>query len=567
MKERIRPILLNPDETIEGAMRSMEEGKSVGAPAGIAIVSAADSNTVAGVVTDGDIRRALVGGVDLSEPVRSIMSEDPLCISDASSPTEMLGNLHDELDRRNESENKYHHILIVDGAGAPLDIATPFELWKRSEVRINTASVLGLGYVGLTLALTLADNGISVYGIETDDRKRAALESGTPHFFERGLEPLLQEHLDDKFHVRGQIDDVRSDIFIMCVNTPTTADGEFDSNAVEQAAEDIGRNIEVHDLVLVRSTVVVGTCRHTIVPIIEDTSGLVAGRDFYLAYAPERTVAGRALKELKTLPQVIGGINSRSVDYASQVFQTFSKNTIPVSSIEAAEMTKLLNNCYRDLIFSFANETAKLSERWNLDAHEVIEAANEGYSRNQIPKPSPGVGGPCLVKDPHLLIASGNAVGYQPHLPRASRSINEGMIDLVVQKAAEFVDDSEAKLFLMGMAYKGQPETSDVRNSPSMEIHRKLIEDFDDVQVYDPVVPTEQLERQGAIVVEAPEQGFDGASCVLVLTNHPSFTSLDINSLCKRMAHPGLLFDPWALYSEEETKSQTHTVYDRFNPH
>lgn len=547
-------------------MTCIEEGKSKGAPPGIAVVTERESDKALGVVTDGDIRRALISDKSLEDSVGDIMSEDPFRIRDATGATEMLKQVHSELDARGESENKYQHILIVDEDDSVLDVVTPFELWKRSEIRINTATVQGLGYVGLTLALTLADNGITVHGVEKDPNKLEALASGTPHFYEQGLESLLQEHLGDDFHVSDSINGSESDIFIMCVNTPVTEDGEFDSTYIRQAAAEVGQNLAVHDLVVVRSTVLVGTCRETLVPILEEESGLVAGQDFFVAYAPERTVAGNALEELKTLPQVIGGINKRSVDYASQVFQMFSKNTIPVSSLETAEMVKLLNNCYRDVIFSFANETAQMCDHWDLDTHEVIQAANQGYSRNQIPKPSPGVGGPCLTKDPYLMVASGDKRGYKPKLPTASRNINQSMTDLVSQNVRDFCGElsgDSPTLFLMGMAYKGEPETSDIRNSPSMDIYRELSAEYDDIRVYDPVVEDDQLAEIGASVVERPADGFDGADGVLVLTNHGSFSNLDIYSLSETMANPGLLFDPWSLFNKEEVAS--HVWYDRFS--
>lgn len=569
MKDRIAPIVLDSSDSIYKAMESIEQGIDAGAPAGIVIVTEPGTEKIAGVVTDGDIRGALVSGKKIEDPIRDIMSTDPFRVQDSSGPTEMLNQVHRELDRRELSENKFHHIVVVDDEDQVLDVVTPFELWKRSEVRINTATVQGLGFVGLTLALTLAERGVVVQGVEKNPEKRQMLKNGKPHFHERGLESLLQNHIGQNFHVSDSIDDVGSDIFIMCVNTPTSDEGDFDSTYVEEAAREIGQNLTVHDLVVIRSTVVVGTSRDTILPIIEEESGLRGGEDFFFAYAPERTVAGNALKELKSLPQVIGGINQRSVDYASQVFQLFSKNTIPVSSLEAAEMVKLLNNCYRDVIFSFANETATLCEYWGLDAHEIIIAANRGYDRNQIPKPSPGVGGPCLTKDPYLLINSGKSVGYTPLLPNASRKINEGMTDVVIRKIDKFcqekLEQSKPQISLMGIAFKGQPETSDIRNSPSVSIFEALTEKYEQVKVYDPVVPDEDIIKLGAEITNTPDTAFENANCVLVLTNHISFSNLDVTKVARTMADPGLLFDPWSLYNREEVDIVSHVYYDRFS--
>jgi len=568
MKDRIKPIVLEPSDTIEHAMAAMEDGKAAGAPAGIVIVVTPGTDRIEGVVTDGDVRRALVGGLGLETPVMEIMSADPLVVSDSSSAAEMLRQLHQELNRREDPENKYHHIVVVDEDQMVLDVVTPFELWKRSEVRINTAAVVGLGFVGLTFALTLADAGVNIQGIEKDPEVRESLRNGDPHFHERGLEPMLDEHVGDTMSIHADASEADSDIYVLCVNTPLDDDDNIDTSALQGAAREVGENLSVHDLVIVRSTVVTGTCRDVVVPALEAASDLVAGQDFFVAYAPERTVAGNALNELKSLPQVIGGINRSSADYASQLFQMFSKTTVPVSSLEAAETVKLLNNSYRDLRFAFANETAKLCDEWGLDAHEVIHAANEGYDRNQIPSPSPGVGGACLTKDPYFLDLSGERRGYDPVLPTASREVNETMIDFVAEKVGRFVDDrvdGGAKVFVMGMAFKGEPETSDTRHSPSVEVCELLAELVDELVVYDPVVDREQLERPDWAVAESPDEGFDDADCVMIMTNHRSFERLNVHELANGMSDPSLLFDPWGVLHSEEVASLSNVTYDRFS--
>jgi len=568
MKDRIAPIVLEPSDSIEHAMTAMEDGKVTGAPAGIVIVVAPGTDKIRGVVTDGDIRRAIVDGLGLETAISEIMSADPLVISDSSSAAAMLRELHAELNRREDPENKYHHIVVVDEDRSILDVVTPFELWKRSEVRINTAAVVGLGFVGLTFALTLADAGVSIQGIEKDPEVRKNLRNGVPHFHERGLEPMLDEHVGDTLTIHDDVSAVDSDIYVLCVNTPLDDEQDIDTSALQAAAREVGENLSVHDLVIVRSTVVTGTCREVVVPTLEAASDLVAGQDFFVAYAPERTIAGNALNELKSLPQVIGGINKSSADYASQLFQMFSKTTVPVSSLEAAETVKLLNNSYRDLRFAFANETAMICNEWGLDTHEVIHAANEGYDRNQIPSPSPGVGGACLTKDPYFLGLSGEYRGYDPVLPAASREVNEAMIDYVARKVRRFVDervDGPTKVFVMGMAFKGEPETSDMRHSPSVEVCELLSEFVDELVVYDPVIDGERLARPGRTVVDSPDEGFEDADCVLILTNHRSFERLNVHDLANEMGDPSLLFDPWAVLYSEEITSLSKVTYDRFS--
>jgi nucleotide sugar dehydrogenase len=301
----------------------------------------------------------------------------------------------------------------------------------------------------------------------------------------------------------------------------------------------------------------IGTCRNFVIPILENKSGLIAGRDFFVAFAPERTIEGRALEELRTLPQIIGGFNKQSIDYTSQLFQLFTPNIISVSSLEAAETVKLLNNTFRDVIFAFANEASQICDGFDLSTREIIRAANEGYPRDKIPYPSPGVGGACLVKDPYIFAESARRAKHKSEISVLARKINTRMIDFVYDKVDSFCFKSKknpksAKIFIMGMAFKGDPETSDIRDSTSVYVLNKLQGRYKNIYIYDPVVNRHELERLGARVVSGPKAGFKEADCVLVLNNHASYKDLNIYTLAKSMAKPGFLFDGWGIYSKEK---------------
>ena len=170
------------------------------------------------------------------------------------------------------------------------------------------------------------------------------------------------------------------------------------------------------------------------------------------------------------------------------------------------------------------------------------------------------------MKDPHIFTQSARTKGYEPHLPLAARRINESMIEFVVSHVDDFVELSRknpvsAKLFLMGMAFKGIPETSDIRFSTSVDILRQLQKRYPRIAIYDPIAQRSDLETLGAVVVSAPEKGFQEADAVLVLTNHPSFTDLDIFALAATMNRPGLLFDPWGAYTEEQLSELEGIAY------
>jgi nucleotide sugar dehydrogenase len=567
MNPRIQKILISGDSTIRGAMRRMEELKlgNPDAPSGIVVI--VDRNKkLKGVVTDGDIRRAILKGLNMETPVSKIMTKNPLALRSNDNSSEMLVELSREIKKRNASESKYSKIIIVNEKSEVVDIVTPFELWKKSEVRTKDVAVIGLGYVGLTLALTLNEFGIKVSGIDTDIKTVAKLSKGAPHFYERGLEDLLKKHIGRNLFVKNSLSQKESDVYIICVGTPVDKYKKIIISDLKSAASSVGRVLKSHDLVVLRSTVPIGTCRNLVVPILEKESGLRAGKDFFISFAPERTIEGRALEELKTLPQVIGGYNKQSVDYATQLFQLFSSTIVPVSSLEVAESVKLLNNTFRDVAFSFSNEAAQALDGFSINAREVIRAANEGYPRDKIPYPSPGVGGLCLTKDPYIFIDSAKKVKRKLRLPLASRSINMSMADFVLSKVKIFCatngkSSKTAKIFVIGIAFKGDPETSDIRNSPSIDILNKLKEQYENIFIYDPVAKREDLSMLGVTVLSKAAAGFKNADCVLFLNNHLSYRDLPIYTLSKSMAKPGFLFDGWGIYSKEELSSVGSLVY------
>jgi len=569
MNNRIKPILLGAKDSIKEAMCKMEEGKrlSNNTPWGIAIV-VNEKNQLTGVVTDGDIRRAILQGLDISrDSVSVIMTKDPLKVRGPMPEKDMLVAMYQEIRKRNFSENKYHHIVVIGEDNTVEDVVTPFELWRRSEVRAKNVAIIGLGYVGLTLALSFNELGVKVVGVDANSEIIKKLNKGKSHFYERGLDVLLKKHIHKNFSVKEELSQDESDVYIICVGTAVDNNNKMMLSYLKDATRSIGRVLRAHDLVLLRSTVAVGTCRDIVIPILEKESSLKAGKDFFLAFTPERTVEGRALEELRTLPQIIGGYNKRSLDYASQLFQPLTNTIVTMSSLEAAETVKLLNNTFRDLTFAFANEVSQICGSFNLSTIEIIRAANEGYPRDKIPYPSPGVGGSCLVKDPYILAGSARKVGYRAQLPQISRSINKSMIDFVYNRVHNFCvnnkkDPSSAKIFIVGMAFKGDPETSDIRDSTSVDIMKKFQQLYKNIFIYDPVAKVDELKKLGVEVVSSPKSGFKGADCVLVLNNHPSYRDLNIYALAKSMAKPSLLFDGWGIYTKEEISTLPFVRYE-----
>lgn len=425
--------------------------------------------------------------------------------------------------------------------------------------------VVGMGYVGLTLALTLSDTGFGVVGIDKREKVVKNLRQGKTHFYEKGLEQILRRELGKGFKFLTFLEKSISSIYIVAVGTPVEENKKPRFDDLKEATQSLGRVLKKGDLVILRSTVPPGTMRNVVLPILESFSSLKGGEDFYLAFAPERTIEGAALTELRTLPQVIGGINKKSSLYAANIFEKITSKIIIVNNLESAEMVKIINNLYRDVNFAFANEIALVCDKFNIDAVEVINAANFGYSRSNISAPSPGVGGYCLTKDTYILKEAAIEKGYSPQLINCARRINEQMPNYVVAQIEKFFKKHNknfetAKIFLMGFSFKGRPDTSDIRFSPTIDVLNKIKSKIPNIYGYDPVVEKETVEHLG-VVYSSAEDGFRDADCVVVMNNHPSFESLDVLRYLETTNRPSFFIDTWRLHAPEKILKVKHVDY------
>tara|TARA_B100001750_G_scaffold235320_1_gene237695 strand:- start:766 stop:1833 length:1068 start_codon:yes stop_codon:yes gene_type:complete len=341
---------------------------------------------------------------------------------------------------------------------------------------------------------------------------------------------------------------------MVCVSTPInnqTHQPILDN--LESVTKEIGKNIKKDEMVILRSTVPIGITRNFVLPLLEKESGLKCGDDFHLVFAPERTLQGNALEELRTLPQIIGGINTKSTDLASNLFNEITKKIVRVSSLEAAEVIKLFDNTYRDTTIAVGNLFGKICDSINLDSREVIKAANNGYERNKILFPGAGVGGGCLVKDPYLLLASLDP-SIDLTLISSTREINDSMIndtknliETSFEKAGKKIEES--KILILGFAFKGFPATDDIRFSPTLPIVDFLKNNNAKLLGYDPNVKEESIEKLG---VSSVSNMFDeNIDCVIIMNNNPKFKNIDFNQFKRNSSKPLLVIDGWYMYNPD----------------
>jgi nucleotide sugar dehydrogenase len=276
-----------------------------------------------------------------------------------------------------------------------------------------------------------------------------------------------------------------------------------------------------------------------------------AGLPYDLAFCPERTIEGKALQELASLPQVVGGLTPAATARAAAFFQRLTQETVPVSSIEGAEMVKLINNTYRDLTFAFANEMAAAAEAAGISATEVLKAANHKYPRGNIPLPGP-VGGPCLEKDPYILAEAFAGFGFTPEISLTGRRFNETMPERIIDTLLRLAGgaDRVRKIAVLGLAFKGDPPTSDLRGSLAIPLVEQLRKAFLQASVigYDPLVDPVEAAWKDIVTAETMEEAVDAADIVVIQNNHPMFRRLDPEATFSRMNPGGVVYDLWGMH-------------------
>lgn len=564
----INKIFCNKKSTLIEVLEIFEKANSFQLPSGICLV-VNEFGEIDGIITDGDLRRALLSGISINEPVGKVMQKDPIVFSEKLSISEILEKIPGELVKRKRRSNRFlGKIILIDENRKPTRILNYHELWEQKVAIHRHLVVVGLGYVGLTMAVVMADAGFQVTGVDVDSDKIDQLNNGSSYIHEIGLEELLKKQINKNLHVTTEIPN-DGDVYIISVGTPVISDKFGHKRPIMDflvdACNKIGKNLERGNLVVLRSTVPVGTCRNFVKKQLEVVSGLSCGIDFHLSFAPERTAEGKALKELRSLPQIIGGFNRDSVEATAAIFRDLTPIIVKVDSLEAAEMAKLINNSFRDYVFAFSNQMAKVASSFNIDIVDVIKAANEGYPRDPVPLPSPGVGGPCLTKDPHIFATVAENSNLSNDIFLNGRKINESMHDLVFDSVAKELIKIDkqidtVKILVCGLAFKGNPETGDIRNSSGVEIATLFLRKNKNVFGYDPVALHSEIKEYGITPVTL-EEGFRNADVILFLNNHKSFEKFNLNELIKITNINPIIYDGWHIFRADDIISIKPSVY------
>lgn len=388
--------------------------------------------------------------------------------------------------------------------------------------------VLGLGYIGLPTAATLASKGFVVCGVDKKKEIIDSLRIGKTHIEEPFLEELVMKTIDDKYLIPKE-EPEEADAFIIAVPTPKTEDNKCELKYVIEALKTIVPYLRKGNIIILESTVTPGTTEEIVKTIIEE-SGLIVGRDIYLAHCPERVLPGKILHEIVNNNRIIGGFTEECANRASTIYQSFVKGQIYLTDLKTAEMVKLVENIFRDVNIAFANELLKVCDELGLDVLKVIELANR-HPRVNILQPGPGVGGHCLAIDPYYIISK---VPGRAKLISTARDINCSMPGYIVSKVEKLLAGIEnPKAAVLGITYK--ENIDDIRESPSLEVIRLLREKNYQVSAWDPHV------RNGLLSQEELEKTVADTDIILILVAHNEFKHLDIEALVKNMRTPLVL--------------------------
>lgn len=390
--------------------------------------------------------------------------------------------------------------------------------------KLKRVAVIGLGYVGLPLALLADSKGYDVIGIDLNLNKIKALSEKSlppPLTEDRKLAAALKK---SSLNVTSDFNVLKSrDIIVVCVPTPVHKNHLPDLVPVEKACESIARNLQKGQLIVLESTVNPGVCDEIVIPMLEKISGLKAGKDFFLAHCPERINPGDPKWTVKNIPRVVGGFDDGSLQRAAAFYRSIIEATIKeMGSLKEAEAVKIVENSFRDVNIAFVNELAMSFSKLDIDVVNVINGAATKPFAFMAHYPGAGVGGHCIPVDPYYLIDYAKKNGFAHKFLSLAREINEGMPQFTIELLEKALKKDgkklkKAKIAVLGISYK--PNVGDSRESPSFEIIELLEKKGAHVRTYDPYVPDKSNAKNF-------HEATLGADAVIVATAHKEFTQL-----------------------------------------
>jgi len=405
--------------------------------------------------------------------------------------------------------------------------ATHQQLLERIKSRKANIGVIGLGYVGLPLAVEFARQGFNVYGFDVDEWKTGQINAGKsyiPDVQEKDLADAVKSG-----HLRGttrMAELAKMDVIDICVPTPLRKTKDPDLSYVVKAVEAVAATLKRGQLVILESTTYPGTTDEVVQPMLE-AQGLKADEEFFLAFSPERVDPGNAKFHTRNIPKVVGGLGKASTEVAAALYATTVDTVVEVSSTRVAEMVKLLENTFRAVNIGMVNELALMCHRMDIDVWEVIDAAKTKPFGFMPFYPGPGLGGHCIPIDPHYLSWKARQHGFECRFIELAGAINSSMPDYVVERVAEALNTirkpiNGSRVHIVGVAYKR--DVNDMRESPALDVINLLAKRGAVISYSDPWVPELRTDGQSLKSGDLEKALADTIDCFVICTDHSTFT-------------------------------------------
>ena len=455
-------------------------------------------------------------------------------------------------------------IFIYDNEKRLIDILSNSEL--NNDYSFKSICIVGLGHIGLPLMVHLLKKSNFITGYDINKKTINDIKNLNLSFFERGLNPLLKYNFKkNKINLTNNLNRINSNIYIICLGSDLK-NKKIDNKNLISTLKKIGKKIYKNNLILIRGTTQVGFTNMIAKKILEKESRLVCGHDFFLGHMPERIVEGNAINELENLPQIISGSTENCLNRSLNFCKYFFQKVINTVSCEESEIIKLSSNAYRDLNFAIANEISRIANLFNLSGHDLINKANLGYERNSIAKPGLGVGGFCLPKDVFLFnkMSEKKVKGYQFLI---SRIINDNSLERISNKIIKIFKQNlkkSGKILILGGAFKGVPETIDIRNSSSIILSNKLSKKGIKNFIYDvkgkEIVKVNNYKKNFIFNINKISN-FD---FIILSNNNPKYRDIFLEEISKKKNKTNkkkFLFDCWNMLDHEVCRSAGYEYF------
>jgi UDP-N-acetyl-D-glucosamine dehydrogenase len=400
------------------------------------------------------------------------------------------------------------------------------ELLSKIAERRAVVGVIGLGYVGLPLAVEFGRGGFTVIGFDVDGPRTEVINSGRSYIPDVPTDMVRALVEREKFSATTDFSRLKeTDAVIICVPTPLRKTKEPDISYILAASEHLRANLHSPQLIVLESTTYPGTTDEVLRPMLEET-GLVLDEDFYLAFSPERVDPGNKKYQTNNIPKVVGGVSPMSTEIASALYQAIVERVHKVSSARVAETAKLLENTFRSVNIALVNEMAQLCYHLGIDSWDVIQAAATKPFGFMPFYPGPGIGGHCIPLDPHYLSWKARLHGFEARFIGLAEEVNSHMPRHVVQLIQEGLNEAVkavkgSRLLVLGAAYKR--DIDDVRESPALGIVDQLMRKGAEVSYHDPFIPEMNLDGKGVIAsVPLTDEALANCDCAVIVTDHSS---------------------------------------------